>query len=106
RDDRARLEDQRGPADVETESGEERPDPHREQHPQGQPQRRPDDPDDEGLDQDRAGDLPSAGTDGPQERELTPALGDEDAEGVDDEEGPDEQRDAGEDEQEGGDEPQ
>ncbi len=67
----------------------------------GEADGRGDEPDDDGLEQHRPEHLTAAGTDGPHQRHLLAALGDEDREGVVDDERADEQGDDGEDQQEG-----
>ena len=70
-------------------------------HAEREPDHRRQQPDDERLDRDRAGDLLAAGAERPEQRELARALRHDDRERVVDDERADEQRDEREHEQEG-----
>ena len=86
--------------DVEPEGAEEGLEPHGEEDPPEEPDGRRDQADQYRLEEHGTEHLFLRGADGPQERELAAALGDDDREGVEDDERADEQGNQTEDEQE------
>ena len=99
RDDRTRLDHDRGVGEVDAEPLHEGPESDREEHSHGDADERRQHADDDRFAEHLAHHLPLAGADRAQQRHLARALGDDDREGVVDDDGADDQGDEGEDQQ-------